>query len=121
MRPANRQIALKFAIILSWGKIKSCDNAALSWMVSFLRSNAENVTASDNKNVAGDANCDGIVDIADIVLVKSWLLNSEKYTISEQGIKNADVESTGNGINSNDAVAIQQFVLKLLDKLPIQK
>ena len=29
--------------------------------------------------------------------------------------------SVGNGLNSNDVVAIQQFVLKILDKLPIEK
>lgn len=56
-----------------------------------------------------------------MVLVKLWLLNSEKYSMSKQGVKNADVEGNGNGINSNDVVAIQQFVLKLLAKLPIQK
>ena len=67
----------------------------------------------------GDANCDKTVDISDVVLLKSWLINSEKYSVSKQGLTNADVQSTGNGVNGNDIVAIQQFALKLIDKLPV--
>ena len=67
----------------------------------------------------GDANCDGKVDLADVVLVKSYLLNGTKYSISAQGLANADVQSTGNGLNGNDAVAIQQYSLKLISKLPV--
>ena len=67
----------------------------------------------------GDANCDGKVDLADVVLVKSYLLNSAKYSISATGLANADVEKTGNGLNANDAIAIQQYSLKLIDELPV--
>ena len=67
----------------------------------------------------GDANCDKKVDISDVVLLKSWLLNSEKYSVSKEGLNNADVQDVGNGVNNNDIVAIQQFSLKLIDKLPV--
>lgn len=66
----------------------------------------------------GDANCDGKVDISDVVLLKSWLLNAQKYSVSAQGLANADVQGTGNGINNNDIVSIQKFALKLISSLP---
>ena len=67
----------------------------------------------------GDANCDTIVDISDVVLLKSWLINSEKYSVSEKGLANSDVQGKNNGINGNDIVAIQQYALKLINSLPV--
>lgn len=66
----------------------------------------------------GDANCDGNVDISDVVLLKSWMLNSQKYSVSAQGLANADVQGNGNGVNGNDIVSIQKFALKLISSLP---
>lgn len=76
-------------------------------------------SATPTASKYGDANCDGDVNISDVVLVKSWLLNSNKYSMSEQGKANADVQGSANGINGNDVVAIQKYVLQLVDKLPI--
>ena len=77
-------------------------------------------TPQQTDNVTyGDANCDNKIDIADVVLLKSWLLNSQKYSVSAQGLKNADVQGNGNGINNNDVVAIQKFALKMIDSLPV--
>lgn len=69
--------------------------------------------------LAGDANCDGAVDVADTVLVKCYLINAERYSMTKQGSANADVQGESNGINIQDAVAIQKYVLKLIDKLPV--
>ena len=52
-------------------------------------------------------------------MVKCYLINNKKYTISEQGIKNADVQNAGGGINAQDAVAIQKYVLHAIKELPI--
>ena len=67
-------------------------------------------SVSDNTN-QGDANCDGIVNMADAVLIMQSLANPDKYTITEQGRLNADTD--GNGITNNDALAIQKKLLKL--------
>ena len=80
---------------------------------------ATTTTAPVKVTLYGDANCDKTVDISDVVLLKAWLLNSNKYSIAAQGIANADVQGTGNGINSNDVLAIQKYSLKLIDKLPV--
>lgn len=67
----------------------------------------------------GDANCDKKIDISDVISVKCYMLNSTKYALSKQGLINADVQDVGNGLNANDAIAIQQYTLKLTDKLPV--
>lgn len=69
--------------------------------------------------VYGDANCDGKVDISDAVLVKCYLINSKKYSLTESGLSNADVQGTGNGVNAQDAVVIQKRVLGLIKTLPV--
>jgi len=67
----------------------------------------------------GDANCNGEVDIADVVLTKCYLINSGGYTISAEGLLNADVKDAGGGLNAQDVIAIQKFVLKMIDELPV--
>lgn len=70
---------------------------------------------TDSNGLAGDANCDGIVDIADTVLLKCYLINSKNYSVTEQGLKNSDVQDKGNGINVQDILMIQRQVLKITD------
>ncbi|MBE6861015.1 MAG: rhamnogalacturonan lyase [Ruminococcus sp.] len=77
------------------------------------------ITAEPTRNY-GDANCDGDVNISDVVMIKCYLLNNKKYSISAQGLLNADVQGTGNGVNSQDALAIQKYTLSLINTLPIQ-
>ena len=76
-------------------------------------------STSESKVIYGDANCDESVDISDAVLIKCYLINSKKYALSEQGLKNADVHAAGNGVNAQDAVAVQKYVIKSIDILPI--
>ena len=77
--------------------------------------------------VWGDANCDGDVDMSDIVLIMQSLANPNKYgiggtdekAITAQGQVNADVDTASKGVTSNDAVFIQEFLLhKLADLDP---
>lgn len=55
----------------------------------------------------GDANCDGTVTVADATILLQYLGNKDKYKISEQGRKNADVDGTA-GLSAVDALVIQQ-------------
>lgn len=72
-----------------------------------------NVTTTTD-NIQGDANCDKNVDIADVVIIKCYLINNTAYSITKQGIINADVNETGNGLNIQDSLAILKYVLKLI-------
>ena len=73
----------------------------------------------------GDANCDGDVDMADAVLIMQSLANPNKYgvggtdakAITAQGQLNADVDVSSKGITSNDALRIQEYLLKKISTL----
>jgi hypothetical protein len=77
----------------------------------------------------GDANNDGNVDMSDVVLVMQALASPNKYGlngserthITQQGWANADVHRNGNGITTNDALAIQKKLLGLISSLPVDK
>ena len=74
----------------------------------------------------GDANCDGTVDMGDAVLIMQALDNPEKYGlngtderhITQKGIELADVCESGNGLTTNDALSIQNYLLGNIKSLP---
>ncbi len=69
--------------------------------------------------LAGDTNCDGVVDLADAVLIMQALANPNKYGmtgtaehhLTAQGRLNADMN--GDGLTVGDAQAIQKKLLGL--------
>ncbi len=69
----------------------------------------ETPTTEEIESLKGDANGDNAVTIADAVAILQYLANSDEYPLSEQGAKNADVAGGGDGINTDDALLIQQF------------
>lgn len=77
----------------------------------------------------GDANCDDNVDMADVVLLMQSLANPNKYglngsdenAISEQGMANGDVDKSSAGITANDALRIQEYLLKKINSLETDK
>ncbi|MCQ2468692.1 MAG: glycoside hydrolase family 9 protein [Ruminococcus sp.] len=74
----------------------------------------------------GDANCDGKVNMGDVVLImqsqanpdKFGLNGSDKSHITAQGNANADVYENGSGITNNDALSVQKYLLELIKSLP---
>ena len=66
----------------------------------------------------GDANCDGSVTAADAAFALRALAGLE--TISEQGLKNAKVDGT-DVLNAEDAALILRFVVKLIERFPVQE
>ncbi|MBD5160319.1 MAG: cellulase family glycosylhydrolase [Ruminococcus sp.] len=76
-------------------------------------------TTSSGGILYGDANEDKEVSLADAVLIMQSLANPESYSLTEQGKKNADVVGKGDGVTSNDALAIQMYNIKLIESFPI--
>ena len=75
-------------------------------------------TAPPVSNVVwGDSNCDGTVELADAILIMQVLANPNKYTITDQGRANADVDRSTVGLTANDALYIQEYLLHLRDSL----
>ncbi|MCR4795514.1 MAG: glycoside hydrolase family 9 protein [Ruminococcus sp.] len=74
----------------------------------------------------GDANCDGQVDLSDVVLIMQALANPNKYGengsdpthITETGMANADVDISSEGITVNDAMVLQLYLLHSIDSIP---
>ena len=73
----------------------------------------------------GDTNCDGKVELADAILIMQSLANPDKYGLSgsndkhltDQGKLNGDVDSSTAGLTSNDALKIQEFLLRKIASL----
>ncbi len=63
----------------------------------------------DSDTISGDANCDGIVTIADSVSILQYLANSSEYPLSETAMTNADINNVGDGVNVEDALLIQKY------------
>ena len=84
----------------------------------------EYVPTSGPEFLKGDANIDGSVDMSDVVMVMQAYLNPAKYgvngtsedRITSDGEKAGDVDGN-KGLSANDALLIQKFALKLIDKL----
>ncbi len=64
----------------------------------------------------GDANCDGDVDVLDIIVLNKNLLGGG--SLSAQGKINADVDLDSTA-TANDSLNIMKFIVKLIDKLPV--
>ena len=80
-------------------------------------------TTSASNILYGDANCDGKVDISDAVMILQALSNKDKYGvtgsdpthITEQGMKNADCNKSRDGVTTSDALAVQKYVIGLVN------
>ncbi len=90
-------------------------NAPLVWVSSFLEDegpNAGESTTPDDTTIKwGDANCDGSVNIMDIILLNKAIYG--KAELSDQGLKNADVDQDGKP-SATDSLNIMKLVIKLL-------
>nr|5M2O_B Chain B, Group I Dockerin [Ruminococcus flavefaciens FD-1] len=68
----------------------------------------------------GDANCDGIVDISDAVLIMQTMANPSKYQMTDKGRINADVTGNSDGVTVLDAQFIQSYCLGLVELPPVE-
>ena len=68
----------------------------------------------------GDANCDGVVDLADAIAMAQYIKEPKKFPLTEAGLKNADCVND-EGITMTDVKAIQMIVNKAISQkdLPI--
>lgn len=77
--------------------------------------------SEDEPEIAGDANCDSSVNIADATQIVQYIANGDKYPLSRQGYKNADCYNTGDGVTGADAIAIQMLETNNISELPIME
>ena len=80
------------------------------------------ISAQLKVTMAGDTNCDGQLDMSDVVLIMQSLANPNKYgvggtepmALTSQGNANADVDKSVEGLTVNDALKIQQHLLGII-------
>ena len=68
---------------------------------------------TEGEYLPGDVNTDGAVDIADATLILQYIGNSDRYPLTAQGEKNADVDGSA-GITAMDSLTIQMVDAKLI-------
>ncbi len=78
----------------------------------------EETTEPDSDRIWGDASGDGQVLVNDAILVMAYTTNPDASTISPEGLLNADVYQSGDGVGVTDATAIQKYLTKLISSLP---
>lgn len=61
----------------------------------------------------GDANCDGVITMADASSIYQALGNADKYALSAQGAANADVNGSA-GLTADDAITVQKVVAGII-------
>lgn len=75
------------------------------------------VTDNDIPIFYGDVNCDGYIDIADVVTVSAYVADPEQNYLSSPEIISGDVHNKGDGITSGDVLMIQQFLAGIITSL----
>lgn len=68
-------------------------------------------------NIYGDINLDGVVDLTDAIMLNKQVAGVIMFTSVQQ--KNADCYRDGS-IDDKDTTALMQFVISLIDTLPVE-
>ncbi len=75
--------------------------------------------ATAPKSIYGDVDQNGDVTLADAVSIVSYIANPAVYPLTEAQLNRADVENTGDGVNTADALAVQSYLLESVESLPV--
>ena len=82
-------------------------------------------SSESGNTLYGDTNCDTRIELADAILIMQSLANPNKYGIggtaanplTEQGRINGDVDKATQGLTGDDALMIQEYLLKKIGSL----
>ena len=100
----------------AWKSVEKPENDAFLQRAKYIFDESH---TEPSEGLRGDANCDGQVDMSDVVLIMQALANPNKYGLggtadnhlTEQGKANGDMN--GDGLTVGDAQAIQKVLLGL--------
>ncbi len=62
--------------------------------------------------MTGDVDCNGIINIADVVLLNRYLIEDSSIVVTEQGLNNAECDNA-TGLTTNDASKLMRFLANL--------
>ena len=80
--------------------------SALCLAASYLSAGSFNAVNAATVTLYGDFNCDGVVDLNDVIELSKYLKDPESVPATEQGLKNADVYFPGRELSFEDVQAI---------------
>jgi mannan endo-1,4-beta-mannosidase len=105
---------------ISGGDVQTTTSVTVTTTSSATSTTTAAVTSSEGGYLAGDANEDGEVNMADAIAIMRSQADPDEYALSVQGKANADVWGGGDGITNNDALTIQQFEAGIVTSLPVE-
>ena len=68
------------------------------------------------KLLPGDADCSGVIDVSDAVMLARYVAEDSDVRITETGKRNADCNKNGNP-DSEDVILILQYIAKLIPQI----
>ncbi len=74
--------------------------------------------SNTDRAIYGDADDSGEVNLADAVVIVSYIANPQLYPMNEKQLDLADVANRGDGINADDAINVQKHLLGEITELP---
>ena len=80
--------------------------SALCLAASYLAAGSFEAVNAAAVTLYGDFNCDGVVDLNDVIELSKYLKDPTSVSATEQGLANADVKSPGTVLDYEDAQAI---------------
>lgn len=75
---------------------------------------SESETTAAKEQLLGDVNLSGAVDVSDAVLLARLLAQDSSAVVSQDGIRNADVDHSG-APTSNDVILILRYIARIID------
>lgn len=72
------------------------------------------IVGGTSAGLRGDADCSGSIDIADVVAIAGFVGNPLENPLKAQGLINADVHNTGDGISAGDILMVQQYIAGII-------
>lgn len=100
------QLSQAYAAVIAWGT--GPERAA---GICTIKEPEISMQYASDEALTGDANCDGVVDVSDAVLVMRYAVEDRDAVVTEQGLKNADADKNGK-TNESDATMILKYIAK---------
>ncbi len=101
------------------GKSPATSQPTLTTTTTTTTTSTSDTTKENADGLLGDANCDGVVKIDDVVLINRYVAEDSEITITDLGVINADTDEN-NKIESTDSINILCYLAGLSESVKPQ-
>ncbi|MCR4760705.1 MAG: RICIN domain-containing protein [Oscillospiraceae bacterium] len=110
LKPYTAAVSQRFVLIPA--KMPEPDPPAVTTTLTTATTETTTTTTVLQKRMPGDANCDGVIDVSDGVLVAKFASGDSTAHITDQGIRNADCNMDSN-VTTDDLTLILRHIAKI--------